>query len=101
MYPGFATVSRKEGFEAEAMVLDMVSAAEKQHGKRKVELRGNIEADRVFKRVQSVVWHCRDCGYLNEGTEAPNGARPAPIPRLISTPRQILGQQILIICMIP
>jgi len=71
LYPGFAKVAREEGFEAAAMVWEMVSVAEKQHEKRYVELAGNIEADRVFKRAQSVVWRCRNCGYLHEGMAAP------------------------------
>jgi rubrerythrin len=71
LYPGFAKVARDEGFEAAAMVWEMVSVAEKQHEKRYVELAGNIEADRVFKRAQSVVWRCRNCGYLHEGMAAP------------------------------
>ncbi len=71
LYPGFAKVAREEGFEAAAMVWEMISVAEKQHEKRYVELAGNIEADRVFKREQSVVWRCRNCGYLHEGMTAP------------------------------
>ena len=71
LYPGFAEVARGEGFEAAAMVWEMVSIAEKQHEKRYVELAGNIEADRVFKRDQAVVWRCRNCGYLHEGMAAP------------------------------
>lgn len=71
LYPGFAEVARGEGFEAAAMVWEMISIAEKQHEKRYVELAGNIEADRVFKRDQAVVWRCRNCGYLHEGTAAP------------------------------
>lgn len=71
MYPSFAKVARDEGFEAAAMVWEMISVAEKQHEKRYVELAGNIEADRVFKREQSVVWRCRNCGYLHEGLSAP------------------------------
>jgi rubrerythrin len=71
LYPSFAKVAREEGFEAAAMIWDMVSIAEKQHEKRYVELAGNIEADRVFKREQSVVWRCRNCGYLHEGLAAP------------------------------
>jgi len=71
LYPGFAAVARGEGFEAAAMVWEMISIAEKQHEKRYVELAGNIEADRVFKRDQAVVWRCRNCGYLHEGTAAP------------------------------
>jgi len=71
LYPSFAKVAREEGFEAAAMVWEMVSVAEKQHEKRYVELAGNIEADRVFRREQSVVWRCRNCGYLHEGLSAP------------------------------
>jgi len=71
LYPSFAKVAREEGFEAAAIVWEMVSVAEKQHEKRYVELAGNIEADRVFKREQSVVWRCRNCGYLHEGMAAP------------------------------
>ena len=71
MYPGFAKVAREEGFEAIAMVFDAICVAEKQHEKRYVELAGNIEADRVFRRDQKVVWRCRNCGYLHEELEAP------------------------------
>ena len=71
LYPSFAKVARDEGFEAAAMVWEMISVAEKQHEKRYVELAGNIKADRVFKREQSVVWRCRNCGYLHEGLTAP------------------------------
>jgi len=71
LYPGFAKIARDEGFEAAAMIWEGVSVAEKQHEKRYVELAGNIEADRVFKREQAVVWRCRNCGYLHEGLEAP------------------------------
>ena len=26
---------------------------------------------KVFKRGDKVIWRCRNCGYLHEGTEAP------------------------------
>ena len=71
LYPGFAQVAKEEGFDAAAMVWMMISVAEKQHEKRYVDLAANIEAGRVFKRDQVVVWRCRNCGYLAEGAEAP------------------------------
>lgn len=71
MYPGFAKIAREEGFDAIAMVWDAVSVAEKQHEKRYLDLAANIEAGRIFKREQPVVWRCRNCGYLHEATEAP------------------------------
>ncbi len=71
MYPGFAKVARDEGQDAVAMVFEAIAVAEKQHEKRYLDLAGNIMADKVFKREESVVWRCRNCGYLHEGTEAP------------------------------
>jgi rubrerythrin len=71
MYPEFARIAREEGFEAAAMVWENVSVAEKQHEKRYNDLAANIEAGRVFKRDEEVVWRCRNCGYLHVGTEAP------------------------------
>ena len=71
MYPGFAEVAREEGLDHVAFIFEAIAVAEKQHEKRYVDLAGNIEAGRVFKRDQSVTWRCRNCGYLYEGTEPP------------------------------
>ncbi len=71
MYPGFAKVARKEGFNAIAAVLEAISVAEKQHEKRYNDLAANIEAGKVFLKDETVTWRCRNCGYLHEGEEAP------------------------------
>jgi rubrerythrin len=71
MYPGFAKIAREEGFNDIATVFEAISVAEKQHEKRYLDLAGNIEAGRVFKRDKKVVWRCRNCGYLHEGEKAP------------------------------
>jgi rubrerythrin len=76
MYPGFAEIARKEGFEEIAEVFESIAVAEKQHEKRYNDLAANIEAGRVFKRDETVVWRCRNCGYLHEGLEPP-GVCPA------------------------
>jgi rubrerythrin len=72
MYPGFAKVAREEGFPEIAAAFESIAVAEKQHEKRYVALANNIENDRVFKRGKTVVWRCINCGYIHEGTEAPN-----------------------------
>ena len=72
MYPGFAKIAKDEGFKDVAAAFENISVAEKQHEKRYLDLAGNIEADRVFKREETVVWRCRNCGFLHEGKEAPN-----------------------------
>lgn len=71
LYPGFAKIAREEGFEAIARVWEAISVAERQHEKRYKDLATNIEANRVFKKEKSVVWRCRNCGYLHEGADAP------------------------------
>lgn len=71
MYPDFAKVAHEEGFNGIASVFEAVAVAEKQHGKRFLDLAKNIEEGKVFKKDQPVVWRCRNCGYLHEGAEAP------------------------------
>ncbi len=72
MYPDFAKVARKEGFDQIADVFEAIAVAEKQHEKRYLELAENIKADKVFKKDGTVVWRCRNCGYIHEDIEAPN-----------------------------
>jgi rubrerythrin len=72
MYPGFAETARAEGFNDIADIFMAIAVAEKQHEKRYVELKANIEAGRVFKRDGKETWRCRNCGYLHEGNEAPD-----------------------------
>jgi rubrerythrin len=81
LYPGFANIAREEGFEAIAKVWDAISVAERQHEKRYKDLAANIEAGRVFKREKSMVWRCRNCGYLHEGAEAPASCPACTHPR--------------------
>ncbi|MDZ7699432.1 MAG: rubrerythrin family protein [Deltaproteobacteria bacterium] len=71
MYPAFAKTAKEEGLNEICAVFEAVSVAEKQHEKRYRDLAANIKANRVFKRDTPVVWRCRNCGYLHEGTEAP------------------------------
>jgi len=71
MYPEFADVAEEEGFQKIASVFRAIAVAEKQHEKRYSNLLENIEKDRVFKRESVVRWKCRNCGYIHEGTEAP------------------------------
>jgi len=72
MYPGFAKVAREERLPEVAAIFESIAVAEKQHEKRYLVLKKNIETGRVFKREGKVVWRCRNCGYLHEGTVAPD-----------------------------
>jgi rubrerythrin len=71
MYPGFAKVADEEGFDEIAGAFRSIAVAEKQHEKRFLGLRANIENGTVFKRDKPVRWKCGNCGYTHEGTEPP------------------------------
>ncbi|MCF6245855.1 MAG: rubrerythrin family protein [Desulfobacula sp.] len=70
MYPDFAKTAKEEGFNAIALVFEMISVAEKQHDKRYADLAANVEKGTVFKKAGSTKWCCRNCGYVHEGEEA-------------------------------
>jgi len=76
MYPTFSRVAKEEGFENIEKIFEAISVAERQHEKRYLGLLANIETGTVFKKERTVVWRCRNCGYLHEGKEAP-GTCPA------------------------
>jgi len=71
MYPEFARIADEEGFTEVAGVMRAIAAAEKQHEKRYLGLLKNIEENQVFKKDEPVLWKCGNCGYVHEGTEAP------------------------------
>jgi len=71
LYPSFAKVAQEEGFGDVAKTFSAIVVAEKQHEKRYLGLLTNVETATVFKKDKTVVWRCRNCGYLHEGKEAP------------------------------
>ena len=81
LYPGFAEIARKEGFEDAAKIWEAVCVSEKQHERRYLGLLTNVEANKVFIKDQPVVWRCLNCGYLHEGLEAPEECPACAHPR--------------------
>lgn len=71
LYPEFAKIAREEGFEMVAKCFEAIMVAERQHEKRYNDLAANLDAKNVFKKDESIVWRCLNCGYLFEGKEAP------------------------------
>ena len=72
LYPTFAEVAKEEGFAEVAESFTEIAEVEEQHEIRYRKLLANVEAGRVFKRENTVKWHCRNCGYIHEGPEAPD-----------------------------
>lgn len=81
MYPEFAKVAEEEGFNEIAEVFRSIAKAEAQHEKRYLALLKNIEEGEVFKKGNVIKWKCRNCGYVHEGTEAPEDCPACDHPR--------------------
>lgn len=71
MYPEFAKTAREEGFDKIAQLFEAVAAIEKEHEERYKILLANVEAEKVFKADDTVIWQCSNCGYVCTGKEAP------------------------------
>ncbi len=81
MYPEFAKIADEEGFPEIAAVFRAIAVAEEYHEKRFRALLENLENNKVFKREKPVKWRCRNCGYVHEGTEAPEKCPACAHPR--------------------
>jgi rubrerythrin len=71
LYPEFARIAEEEGFKEVANAFKLIARVEEAHEKRYRKLFENLEAGKVFKREDKIIWKCRNCGYLHEGTTAP------------------------------
>jgi rubrerythrin len=71
LYADFAKIAREEGFPDVADSFEQIAKVEKFHESRYRKLIANIANGEVFKKKAVVKWHCANCGYVYEGTEAP------------------------------
>ena len=71
IYADFAKVAKDEGFLDIASSFEQIAKVEKFHESRYRKLASNISAGNAFKKKNPVKWHCINCGYVHEGTEAP------------------------------
>ncbi|MFZ0966571.1 MAG: rubrerythrin family protein [Candidatus Bathyarchaeia archaeon] len=71
LYPNFAEVAEEEGFTEIARTFRMVAKVEACHERRYRRLLANVEQGKVFRKDAPVMWKCRNCGYVFEGSEVP------------------------------
>jgi len=71
LYADFAKVAKDEGFDEVARSFEQIAKVEMFHEKRYRKLAKNIDDQEVFKKKATTKWHCINCGYVYEGTEAP------------------------------
>jgi rubrerythrin len=72
IYAEFEKTAMEEGFPEIAGSFKEIAEVEEFHEKRYRKLSANISDGTVFKKDASIKWHCRNCGYVHEGPEAPN-----------------------------
>lgn len=71
LYPEFANVATEEGFPEIALAFRKIAEVEKHHEARYRKLLDNLNKGNLFKKSENTVWKCLNCGYIHEGTEAP------------------------------
>ena len=81
IYPEFAKTARQEGFEPVAKTFEAIAMSEKQHERRYRGLLKNIEEEKVFKKEKKIKWRCLNCGYVHEGTDAPENCPACAHPK--------------------
>ena len=81
MYPGMEKIAREEGFTEIADFFKEVAEVEEEHEKRYLALLKNVKEGTVFNRDKEVKWHCRNCGYIHKGTEAPETCPACAFPQ--------------------
>jgi rubrerythrin len=71
MYQDFAKVADEEGFGEVAVSFREIAKVEKFHEGRYRALLAHVKDGTFFNRTATIQWHCRNCGFVVEGKEAP------------------------------
>ncbi len=71
LYANFGKTAAEEGFKDIATSFKEIAEVEEFHESRYRKLAANVASGEVFKKKTVVKWHCTNCGYIHEGTEAP------------------------------
>ena len=81
MYKRMAEEARKEGFNDIALLFESVGKIEKEHEERYLKLLQNVKDNSVFVKKEKVVWICRNCGHIEDRTDAPQKCPVCAHPR--------------------
>ena len=81
LYTGFGDVADQEGFKDASRAFKKIAEVEKWHERRYNKLIEAVQAGTVFKKPQTVLWKCRNCGRVIEADEAPEICPSCDHPR--------------------
>lgn len=71
IYPEFARTAREEGFGDIAQDFENIASIEKTHGERFRAFAERLSQGKLYSSDKSELWICLNCGYICEGTQAP------------------------------
>lgn len=71
MYKEFAEVAKEEGFTRLHKLFSEVAKIEREHEERFLRALENVKTNKVFTKDKNAIWICRNCGYIHEGSSAP------------------------------
>jgi len=71
VYPAFSAIAREEGFAKIAQDFANIAKIEKTHGDRFETFHKLMTEDKLFRSDKQETWVCLNCGYILEGTSAP------------------------------
>ncbi len=70
VYPEFARIAKREGFEDIAKLYELVADVENQHKIVFQYLNEAVKNGTLYKNESPILWVCSECGYMHVGTEA-------------------------------
>jgi rubrerythrin len=86
MYQNFAEVAHQEGFKEIAVSFREIAKVEKFHEARYRALAAHLQNNTMFHRDEPIRWHCRNCGYVVKGKNAPEACPSCKHPRAYYEP---------------
>ena len=70
VYPEFALIAQKEGFEDVAALYKLVAAVEEHHKIVFQYLHDGVRNGTLYKSESPILWICSECGHMHVATEA-------------------------------
>lgn len=81
LYQNFAEEAEQEGFKEIAASFREIAKVEKFHEARYRALMEHVKNNTMFNRGETTTWHCRNCGYIVTGKNAPELCPSCKHPR--------------------
>ncbi len=70
IYPSFAKVAKKEGFQDVAALFEMIADVEEHHKIVFQYLCESVKNGTLYECEHPMLWVCSECGYMHVGTKA-------------------------------